>query len=318
MSRLEEDLERWQAAGLLDSGTAARIASFERERRAARSPTREFAFEVLAYLGVALASVGVFALIAQSWEGLASWARILVVALPSLLGFALGFGLMRSSGEPLHRAARVAWVVASALVGGTVAVIANEAGASDRVVGLAGSGAALGAVLLVWALQPHPLTVLGLAGALGAFGFAAGAWRDVAGPGDEGLGVLAAGVLGFVLAELGLAVPERVARPAFAGLCLFGAFMAGLEGEVLWAETATVGLAVLLLAWSAVRRSVALTAVATIGLFVELVDIIFEYFEEELGAPVALILSGAVVLGAVLLLARFLAPGRRAPDAHEA
>ncbi len=318
MSRLEEDLERWQAAGLLDSGTAAKIASFERGRQAARTAARELAFEVLAYLGVALTSVGVFALVAQSWEELDSWARIVVVALPSLLAFALGFGLVRSPSEPLRRAAQVAWVVAAALTGGTVGVIANEAGASERVVALAGTGAALGAVLPVWALHPRPLTVLGLAGALGAFGVAAGGWREAYGPEDEGLGVLAAGVLGFALAELRLAVPERVARPAFAGLCLFGAFIAGLEGEVLWSETATVGLAVLFLAWSAVRRSIALTAVATIGLFVGLVNIIFEYFEEELGAPVALILSGAVVLGAVLLLARFLTPGRRAPDAHEA
>jgi len=318
MARLEEDLERWQAAGLLSAEAAASILAFERDREARRASARELAFEVLAYLGVALASVGVFALIAQSWEQLASWARIVVVAVPAVLGFALGFALARSPGEPLRRAAQAAWVVAAGLAGGTTAVIANEAGGSDRVVGLAGTAAALAAMLPIWALSPRPLTVLGLTGALGALGLAAGAWRQASGPADEGLGVLAAGVLGLGLTELRLMVPERVARPAFASLCLVGAFIAGLEGEVLWAETLVVGLAGLFLAWSAVRRSIALTAVATIGLFVGLLDVIFEYFEEQLGAPLALILAGAVVLAIVLILARMFRPPREIADAHEA
>lgn len=313
-----DDLERWRRAGLLDEGTVAKIVAFERSRAQERATARELAFEVLAYLGVALAAVGVFALIATSWDQLESWARIVAIGIPSALGFAVAGAMDRAPSAPLRRASHLALVVSAALAGGTVAVVANEAGASDRVVGVAGTGTALASALGAWAWRPSPLTILGVAGALAAFGVAAGAWLERSGPVDEGLGVLAGGLLGLVLAEIGLAVPKAVARPAFASACLAGSFIAGVQGSVLWAETLLIALAVAFLSWSAVRRSLALTAVATIGLFVGLVNIIFEYFEEELGAPVALILSGAVVLASVLLLARFFSTGTRPADLTDA
>lgn len=304
MTRLDDQLERWTGAGLLDSETAARIRAFEAARDEGPAAVREVAFEVVAYLGIALASVGVATLIGQNWEQLEGWARILSIAVPAVLGFALGFGFDRLPGGAMDRAAQVAWVAAAVLLGGAAAVAADEAGGSTRVVSLSGTGATLGAMLSVWALHPRLLTALGVVASLGAFGIGAGTWPDRPGPVEEGLGALAAGVLALVLVELRLLGPEEGTRPTAAAVCLGGAFLAGLGEPRLWAEVLVVALALGFLVWAAARRAVALTAVAGVGLFVGLLDIIVEYFEEELGAPFALILSGAVILAGVLIMAR--------------
>lgn len=304
VTRLDDELERWTGAGLLDSETAERIRAFEAARGEGPAAVRELALEFVAYLGIALASVGVATLIGQSWEQLAGWARILSTAVPSVLGFVLGFGFARLPGGPMSRAAQVAWVAAAVLLGGTAAVSAEEAGGSSRVVALSGTGATLGAMLAVWALHPGLLAALGVVGSLGAFGIGAGTWADRPGPVEEGLGALAAGVLALALVESRLLRPEEGARPAAAAVCLGGAFLAGLGEPRPWAEALVVALALGFLVWSAVRRALALAAVAGIGLFVGLVDVIFEYFEDELGAPFALVLSGAVILAGVLIMAR--------------
>jgi hypothetical protein len=51
--------------------------------------------------------------------------------------------------------------------------------------------------------------------------------------------------------------------------------------------------------------------VAVLGMFGALVTFIFEHFEEEVGAPVALMLSGGALVGAVLTIAALRAETRK-------
>ncbi|MGH2627847.1 MAG: hypothetical protein ACRDHY_14490, partial [Anaerolineales bacterium] len=53
---------------------------------------------------------------------------------------------------------------------------------------------------------------------------------------------------------------------------------------------------------SVLRGHFSLTVVGVAGTFVALVTYVFEHFEEEIGAPVALMVSGGVVIAGVLIL----------------
>jgi hypothetical protein len=59
------------------------------------------------------------------------------------------------------------------------------------------------------------------------------------------------------------------------------------------------------------RASFSLVVVSILGMFGALVTFIFEHFEEEIGAPVALMLSGGALVGAVLLIAALRAETRQ-------
>lgn len=83
--RWRENLERWRAAGLLDDGTADRIAAFEEregtfKERSARPATR-WAVWVAVALGAIAVGAGVFLFVAAHWDGLSPAARFALVVL---------------------------------------------------------------------------------------------------------------------------------------------------------------------------------------------------------------------------------------------
>ncbi|MCA9823576.1 MAG: hypothetical protein KC470_13250, partial [Dehalococcoidia bacterium] len=105
----------------------------------------------------------------------------------------------------------------------------------------------------------------------------------------------------LVLTELGVFRPVRTARVAAAALCGIGAFHAGVDSSLPWefiafvAGGALIGLGI----W---RASFTYVAVAVATLLVALITFMFEHFGGELGAPIALILSGGLLIGSVLVL----------------
>jgi uncharacterized membrane protein len=127
MASVSEHLKRWRDAGVLEPEAAARIEAYERDQRSGRKEDeRPGVLEALLYLGVVVLGVGVFALVAQQWDELESWARVMATAVPVLI--LLGAGLaMRLSNEPsLERGGQVAWHAALALVAVALAVIHYE------------------------------------------------------------------------------------------------------------------------------------------------------------------------------------------------
>jgi len=99
MASPAEHLERWRTAGLIDAAHADRILAFEREQASPErndEDGRPSALEALLYLGIAVAVVGVFTLVAQNWENLRTWARIAILALPGALLLLAG-AVMRPS-----------------------------------------------------------------------------------------------------------------------------------------------------------------------------------------------------------------------------
>jgi hypothetical protein len=70
-------------------------------------------------------------------------------------------------------------------------------------------------------------------------------------------------------------------------------------------ELMLFAVAAALIALGVWRASFTLLAIGVVASFIGLVTFIFEHFEDRIGAPVALMISGGALIAGVLLLARF-------------
>jgi hypothetical protein len=114
----------------------------------------------------------------------------------------------------------------------------------------------------------------------------------------------------IALTEMGYFKPMPLARTLAALLLCGGAFQAGVDSAVGWellafiAGAAAIGLGV----W---RASFTYIAVGVGTLLVALITFMFEHFEERIGAPVALMISGGMLVAAVLILVQIRTITRR-------
>lgn len=306
MPSIDEQLRRWREAGLVDEPTAARIAEFERSSAPPREPTaRPGLLEALLYLGVAVAGVGAVVLLGDNWEQLRPWARILALAAPLALALAAGF-VMRAAREPgVVRAGHVAWLLAVALIGGTVAISGNELDLDEQdwllYAGLAATGLALG----LWVLAPSNPQVLGVAAALVLLASGIGAFPDEHNVIVGGVLVSLFGAVALALTEAGLVTPAATARAAFGLMAAAGVYIAGPDDDYILVELLAFLAGGALIALS-IWRGMFVYMIYGVGvIFVALVTFIFEHFAGTIGAPLALIISGAVLVAGALLVSRF-------------
>jgi len=310
----EDHLARWRAAGLIDQDQADRILAFEaaRERGPARPAGEQLSgdqrpgvLEAILYLGIVVASVGIITLIANNWDDLTGPARIAALWLPSLLLALAGFGLRSLGSAAMGRAAGLAWLAAVALLAGGVGVVGAEADwDGDATVLLAGA-AATAAALAFWVLGPSHPQVIALAGALVLLAVGASTRAEHAEAETFGLVLVLFGAAGVAVAERGWFGPRLTARLLSAAGVVAGLLMAAYAGEwqvaLFESLVFVVGAALL---WLGLRRAAFTYVVVGVGgVFLGLIFFIFRHFEDELGAPVALLLSGALIVGAALLLA---------------
>src|SRR5690606_28048768 len=99
--------------------------------------------------------------------------------------------------------------------------------------------------------------------------------------------------------------PKDTSQLLFGAMALAGPYQAGFIDDGLPFGLLAFVVGAGLIALGVMRSSFVYVLVGVTGLFVVLVTFIFEHFEDDIGAPLALILSGAILIGAVLLLARF-------------
>ena len=310
MGSIEDHLQRWRAAEVIDQATVDRVLTYERTRPVGdEGGERPGALEAILYLGVLVASVGAMFLVGQNWEDLDGWARICALAVPGLLGLFAGELLRTSREAALERAGQVAWLAAVALVAGAVIVGLREAaGGSDvsdeesRNALLTAGVAALALAVGLWALAPsHPQT-LGIAGSIVFLAQATGNWPDDFDPVLGGIVLFSLGGVGLAAAALGWFAPGNTGRVLFGLLMAAGPYEAGLDGNVPWAEFSAFAAGAGLIALGVVRGYFGPTVAGVGVIFVALVTYVFEHFEDDIGAPVALMVSGGVVVAGVLLL----------------
>ncbi len=312
MASAREHLKRWMDAGFIDRETAGRIETWEQERSAGRKEgaERPGVMEALLYLGVVVLGVGVFAMLAQNWDDLTSWARVTAIGVPTVLLLAAG-ALMRQSHEPqLERGSQLAWLVSVGLFAGLVAIVLNEyrlgfGEDDDRGRLLTVAASSFGLALLLWVLSPRHAQVFAIAASSFFLGQMIGNWSDEFNQTAAGLALLGFGAAGLALAEVKWLKPELSASVFFAILLIIGPWEAGVGDGHIAFEFLAGAVAVGVIGYGVARASFLLVVVGVAGTFWVLVTFIFEHFSKQIGAPLALMISGGLLIGGVLLLAAY-------------
>ncbi|MFN8616042.1 MAG: DUF2157 domain-containing protein [Dehalococcoidia bacterium] len=309
MGTTREHLQRWIEAGLVESDTAARIEQWEDQQGPGRrAEARPGVLEVLLYLGIVVLSVGVFMLFAQSWDELESWARVLAVGTPAALLVGLGAALHLSDEPQLRRGSQAAWLVAVPLFATAFAVTVNELGLGlgdpgDRGALLTIAGATFLVALCLWVVSPSYAQVLALAGATVFFGESAGNWPDDFSPQLAGMTIFGIAAAALVLAEAKWFKPVLGVRVLFSVLLIMGPFQAGVDTGPAGFELLAGAAAVAIVAYGVLRESFLMVLVGVVGAFFVLFNSVAKHFSERLGAPMALMVCGGILVAGVLLLA---------------
>lgn len=306
MGSVQDHLERWLSAGVLDASTAERVRAYEASR-AAPAGDRPTIVEALIYLGLAIGAVGVIVLVAANWERLAPWAHIAAPATPAALALAAGQALRSSTAPGLRRGGAVLWAGAVALTALTITAIGLESGWSEGDTAIAAGLAASFVAAGLWALEPSHPQVLALEASLLQLGFSLGALPE---EGEfsvpaAGLTVALFGAASIGLAEAGLLRPRLTARVAAAAVLAAGTLMLHAdENERLWAEllAPAVGAGLVLLG---INRPTFVYVAGGVGvLFVGLIALVLRRVEDPSLAALALMFLGALLIGTVMLLSK--------------
>lgn len=314
MSDGSEHLRRWVEAGLIDDDGAARIVAWEAAQKPlAGGANRPGAMEALLYLGLVVLGAGTFSLLAQGWDELESWARVASLAAPFVLLLIAGGAMHLSKDAQIQRGSQAAWFVAVAAFAGLLAVSVEEygPGISDQ----AGWMMAIATATLVvasalWVMNPSHAQVLALAGSAAFVAETIGAFPDDYSTRYSGMAMFVAGAAGLALAEPGWLVPRSSARLFFSILLVLGPYQAGVGGPIGF-EFLAGAAAATVIALGVLRGEFALVLLGVLGAFLVLITFIFEHFEDRLGAPLALMASGGVIVAGVLMLALLRSQSRR-------
>ena len=299
MTNVRSELSRWVEAGLIDSSTAVEIEEFESRRPASRVGR---GIEAVAYLGAVLVLVALGLLTLEYWDRLEAWGRVSLSALVFATLLVLGTVLGRSQEPAIKRGQTFAWLLAIGALFLTGYVASSEWVTSDG--GLAflwASASALATALALWWMRRSVLqmTALGLTTAMTA----AAALSQIDGIAEWSYGLVFAGLGAswLILTWAGVFQPTRTSYVLGGIGVLFIAFPEG--SDMPWPVLGLVaGLALMLL--SVWLDQTVLLGLGVAGLFVYIPMTIFEWFGDSLGVPVAMLITGLILLGLVLFSVR--------------
>jgi hypothetical protein len=314
-------LAAWLDAGLITNEQAASIRAFE-HGAAALTPRPSgitIAVEAIAYLGVVLALAATFALWAQLDAG--TWERATLTVGVTVIACAAGWILGRGEDPGLVRLGSTLWLLATGTAAfGAASVIQAidptriTQGDVDEPMALA-IGVAMAVVgWLGYLIRHHPITHIGaFAGTVG-FAFAAALFWSVADQ-PHWIGVALAGIgIAWYLASPRLAGPEvgpTLATGALVVAPLFGVDRATDLALVLGVavSAATVALGIRAAGWGGL-------AIGGVALFGYSTAAIVHFFGDTIGAPLSLLIAGALLLVVAVVVTRLRrSPGGPSPTA---
>jgi hypothetical protein len=320
---MKDRLKDWQVAGLITADQAQAISAYEGLAERRRVSPREIFF----YVG------GLFVLMAGAFGLQIVWAElrwvghVVVIAVATLILWVVGEALRRREGPLLKRGAQASWMVAAWLTAILIGVTLIEWPGLDLKEQWLILWASLGALplaviaLLVLPGLPQGLAAATLASVVASPGVTfvvAETWGEIRWA--LYLPWLVVGAIELAAAE----VARRREKGSLIGLfnlfgawsCLSGAFSIALSGEgerslLAWDALVLIE-SLIFIAWSVRQQSRALLFSGGLWLFVVITLINFEYFEDQLGLPVVLLITGvafiAIGLGVDRLRRRLRAP----------
>ncbi len=301
-----KSLETWREAGLISDDQVAGIEAFESERARAAGPQIPAIVEVLIYLGVSAVVGSLLALLSNAWEDLGAPTRSVVLAVFALAGGMAGTALRGKGNTPLTRASMILWIVSVGFAWGAGAVLADvegEASGGARIF-VAGSPATLLAVVY-YAFERRALMFLAVVGSVMVEAFAlqdAVLLQET--ETSAGILMVALGVITWVILGTGAILPRWLGEVVASFLVALGFFVPSFQDSGTWAEVLGLGVTAAMLWLSIQRRSTALLAVGSVALFGFITKIIFEHVADTLGAPLALLLTGAALIGTAVMMTK--------------
>ena len=301
-------LDRSVAAGIIARAQADAILQAEAGRP---GPSRDLrlrglAAEALGYVGAALATVSVILVAQRYWDDLRPWSRVTLLALVAVALTAAGAAVHAPEHSgPLHRLKSLLWFAASAAVAGGVGVAAADLvdlGPEATALTVGGATAVFSLVLWSWrrtSLQQVAFAASTVGAVMG--GLALG---DVDLERFAGVVLWVLGVAWLLLAYADVPRPTGTAFVLGGSTAVLGPFVATSDDEMRWVLVLGLVTAVGLVGVSVLVHRTALLAIGTLGLFVHVPRIVFVFFGEALGPPVALFVTGIVLIGVALGLTR--------------
>ncbi len=300
-----EVLGSWVDHGLISAAQASEIMAFESDL----PPARGFGRDLLGYLGAVLVLCAGFILVAEMWPDMQRGARVLVSAVAGSILLGAGAYLSRSPVPTSRRLGNAAMMLGTAPCGLAAGVAADALVSSDVAV-LIGFLVALGLSLASyvrirsWAqLTALLVSSFGTALALGdAVTDGAAAWLS---------GVLAVvvGVAWLAAAARRVVGPRALAEVGGVGAMAIGSLIVVAElgpdtagGRV--AMGVWIASAVGVVARGVASNRVVLIIGGVLGLLLYLPWLITEVLGEGVGAPVALLVAGGLLIGAAIHLTR--------------
>lgn len=293
-------LQTWTDAGLITPDEARAIRGFESRSSGHEVPRW---VEPVAYLGATLVALALFLFGMQVWDQLATWSRVALAGLVTLVLLGTGLALFRSDAAPVRRAASFAWLLTVAGVAATAALMLFEAVEVDEDVALPLTAACTGAVgLALYLLARTALQQIGLAAGVVFLAVAVGSSFNVSEPWIISLMLCTLGAAWLLLTWGGLL------RPASTGWVLGGLLaltigFGGVEEQAIWSGLGVaVGLGLVYL--SAMVDLKTLMVIGVLGLVVWIPTTVTTLFEGTIAVPVAILITGVVTLTVVVAAVR--------------
>ena len=314
-------IEDWVREGLISPEQAEALKRRE-VKSAAISPARRVrADEIFVYLGSLVVFLAMAFLVGLNWRALGSAGRILSVLVPTVVMLALGWRLRGSESARLRRGAQALWLGACLLSGLSFGVIFDELyfidwhglGPGDPLF-LVSCLLTTGVAGVAFVLLPSIAQSIAfhLCGSATLFSFLA--WLDhVLPPFDhfyENLGVL---VICLVVGGLWLALSEWLRARERKGLVtvsrIFGVLtilgntfvLATDQYAVTWQEITMEAIAFLasiaFIAVSVKRQSQTFLYGGAAFLLFLITYVNYEHFADRIGMPIALLITGVVLIG---------------------
>lgn len=301
---VDQQLSRWEHAGLITHDQSVAIHDFEvRVPQAGRS---SLVAEVLVYLGSAAVVAAAFTLIAQRWRDLGFGTKLSgAIALAIVSGLS-GASIRTVEAPALKRSASVIGGLSVAFVAGAGGVIVDEyypGRVWQILLIVAGPAWVLSAIywqrdkgavqLLVSTAASIPLT---LAAADAIFGRLT--------PTIGGMTVSGLGAIGIFTTAMGWVPAKKTAEVLYPAMTLFGIWITVAMPDSLWAEIVGAVVSIAFLGLSVNLGSMRLLGAGGFGIFLFLTTIVLRHFSERLGIPLALLISGASLIGAAVVVGR--------------
>lgn len=301
-------LEDWVADGLITEEQAQAIRA--REAKAAEEAAEprvatgrvSLATEAVGYLGGGLAVIAAVLFISELWPNLQPWSKVAFTGIITAV-LAVAGALIRSSVEPaVRRLSSFLWFVSSAGVAFLFGLFADDVlKVEGETVALIASASVASYSFVLWLVNRTHLQQIALfAGTL-----ATGASLVFQGDSDidpffVGLVVWALGLAWGLLAWADLIRPSVTGVALGSVALLVGAQVASFDDLRGWGLGLGILTAVGLLAAGIVVRRTLLLGFGAAGVIIFVPQTVFHFFGDTVGAPLALLISGLVlVIGAV-------------------